>query len=75
MHLRRALGLTVVMVTHDLDSLARICDRIAVLVDKKVVVGTMDDLTRSEHPWIRSYFHGPRARAAFDRPAAAGAEG
>lgn len=73
--LRRALGLTVVMVTHDLDSLARICDRIAVLVDKKVVVGTMDDLTRSEHPWIRSYFHGPRARAAFDRPAAAGAEG
>lgn len=73
--LRRALGLTVVMVTHDLDSLARICDRIAVLVDKKIVVGTMKELTNSEHPWIRSYFHGPRARAAFDRPMAAGAEG
>jgi phospholipid/cholesterol/gamma-HCH transport system ATP-binding protein len=73
--LRRALGLTVVMVTHDLDSLARICDRIAVLVDKKIVVGTMDELMRSEHPWIRSYFHGPRARAAFDRPMAAAAEG
>ena len=73
--LRRALGLTVVMVTHDLDSLARICDRIAVLVDKKIVVGTMDELMRSEHPWIRTYFHGPRARAAFDRPALAEAQG
>jgi len=63
--LQRSLGLTVVMVTHDLDSLAAICDRIAVLVDKKVRVGTMADHMRDAHPWIQSYFHGPRARAAF----------
>src|SRR3546814_9765737 len=63
--LRRSLGLTVVMVTHDLDSLARICDRIAVLVDKRVVVGTMAELMRNPHPWVQEYFHGPRARAAF----------
>ena len=63
--LRRALGLTVVMVTHDLDSLARICDRIAVLVDRRIRVGTMAELTADPHPWIQEYFHGPRARAAF----------
>ena len=62
--LREALGLTVIMVTHDLDSLATICDRIAVLVDKRVTVGTMDSLMRNKHRWIHEYFHGPRARAA-----------
>ncbi|MFV3077241.1 ABC transporter ATP-binding protein [Niveispirillum fermenti] len=62
--LQRSLGLTVFMVTHDLDSLYAICDRIAVLVDKKVVVGTIDELLRQDHPWIRDYFHGPRGRAA-----------
>jgi phospholipid/cholesterol/gamma-HCH transport system ATP-binding protein len=61
--LQRSLGLTVFMVTHDLDSLRAICDRIAVLVDKRVTVGTLDELMRSEHPWIHEYFHGPRARA------------
>jgi len=61
-----SLGLTVVMVTHDLDSLAAICDRISVLVDKKVVVGTMAELSANPHPWIQSYFHGERARAAFE---------
>jgi phospholipid/cholesterol/gamma-HCH transport system ATP-binding protein len=67
--LRQSLGLTVVMVTHDLDSLAAICDRIAVLVDKKIKVGTLEELQRDEHPWIKAYFHGPRARAAgVDRP-------
>ncbi|MCR9255918.1 MAG: ATP-binding cassette domain-containing protein [Alphaproteobacteria bacterium] len=60
-----SLGLTVVMITHDLDSLAAICDRISVLIDKKVVVGTMAELTAHPHPWIQSYFHGERARAAF----------
>ncbi len=63
-NLQRALGLTVFMVTHDLDSLASICDRIAVLVDKRVIVGTMEDLMRNDHPWIQDYFHGPRGRAA-----------
>jgi len=62
--LRKSLGLTVLMVTHDLDSLYAICDRIAVLVDKKVMVGTMDFLLGQDHPWIHDYFHGPRGRAA-----------
>jgi phospholipid/cholesterol/gamma-HCH transport system ATP-binding protein len=62
--LQRSLGLTVVMVTHDLDSLVAICDRIAVLVDRQVRVGTLSELLADDHPWIREYFHGPRARAA-----------
>jgi phospholipid/cholesterol/gamma-HCH transport system ATP-binding protein len=63
--LSRSLGLTVFMVTHDLDSLAAICDRIAVLVDRRIVVGTMESLLNETHPWIQAYFHGPRARAAL----------
>jgi phospholipid/cholesterol/gamma-HCH transport system ATP-binding protein len=62
--LQQSLGLTVVMITHDLDSLVTICDRIAVLVDKKIKVGTLEEQMRDPHPWIQSYFHGPRARAA-----------
>ena len=71
--LQRSLGLTVVMVTHDLDTLIAICDRIAVLVDKKVRVGTMAEHMKDPHPWIQEYFHGPRARAAF--AAAGGGKG
>jgi phospholipid/cholesterol/gamma-HCH transport system ATP-binding protein len=53
------------MVTHDLDSLHAICDRVAVLAEKKVLaVGPIEALLRNEHPWIKEYFHGPRARAA-----------
>jgi phospholipid/cholesterol/gamma-HCH transport system ATP-binding protein len=63
--LQQSLNLTVFMVTHDLDSLVTICDRIAVLVDKKVVVGSLDELLRYPHPWVQSYFHGPRGRAAL----------
>ncbi|MEP4379167.1 MAG: ABC transporter ATP-binding protein [Alphaproteobacteria bacterium] len=66
--LRDALGLTVVMITHDLDSLNAICDRIAVLLDKRIRVGTMQNLMADDHPWLRDYFHGPRARAAMDQP-------
>ncbi len=62
--LQQSLGLTVFMVTHDLDSLVTITDRIAVLVDKKVKVGTLAELMKDNHPWIRDYFHGPRGRAA-----------
>ncbi len=62
--LQRTLGLTVVMITHDLDSLYAICDRVAVLLDKRVKVGTIDSLSSEPDPWIRDYFHGPRARAA-----------
>lgn len=64
--LQQSLGLTVFMVTHDLDSLHAICDRIAVLADKKVLVtGTMSDMLKVDHPWVHEYFHGPRARAAL----------
>ncbi|UYO48305.1 ABC transporter ATP-binding protein [Rhodopseudomonas palustris] len=62
--LQRTLGLTVFMVTHDLDSLHTACDRIAVLGDGKVIAaGTIADMQASQHPWLRSYFHGKRARA------------
>jgi phospholipid/cholesterol/gamma-HCH transport system ATP-binding protein len=62
--LRSSLGLTVFMVTHDLDSLFAVCDRVAVLVDKKIRVGTLEQMLRDDHPWIRAYFHGPRGRGA-----------
>lgn len=62
--LQKTLGLTVVMVTHDLDSLYAICDRVAVLVDKHAIIGTIETLAYNRHPWIHDYFHGPRARAA-----------
>ena len=60
------------MVTHDLDSLHAICDRIAVLAEKKVLVtGTMADMLKVDQPWVREYFHGPRARAALASTTAA----
>jgi phospholipid/cholesterol/gamma-HCH transport system ATP-binding protein len=63
--LQKTLGLTVYMVTHDLDSLYSICDRIAALADGKVVAaGTIEDMLASSHPWVRSYFQGKRSRAA-----------
>jgi phospholipid/cholesterol/gamma-HCH transport system ATP-binding protein len=63
--LQKALGLTVFLVTHDLDTLHATCDRIAVLADKKVLVtGTMADMLLVDHPWVHAYFHGPRAHAA-----------
>lgn len=59
------LGLTVFMITHDLDSLYAVCDKVAVLADKRVVEkATVQELERSEHPWIKEYFLGPRGRAA-----------
>jgi phospholipid/cholesterol/gamma-HCH transport system ATP-binding protein len=63
--LQQSLGLTVFMVTHDLDSLVAITDRIAVLIDKKCKVGTIHELLQDQHPWIKEYFHGPRGRAAM----------
>ncbi|HMN86928.1 MAG TPA: ABC transporter ATP-binding protein [Bauldia sp.] len=61
--LRDTLGLTVFMVTHDLDSLHTVCDRIAVLADKRVLIeGSLADMLGFDHPWVRSYFHGVRAR-------------
>ncbi|MGH6801167.1 MAG: ABC transporter ATP-binding protein [Methylocella sp.] len=63
--LQRTLGLTVFMVTHDLDSLYSICDRIAALADGKVIAeGPISTMLASQHPWLRAYFHGKRARLA-----------
>ena len=62
--LQTTLGLTVFFVTHDLDSLHAICDRVAVLAEKRVfVTGTIEEMLKVDHPWIHEYFHGPRARA------------
>jgi phospholipid/cholesterol/gamma-HCH transport system ATP-binding protein len=72
--LKASLGLTVFMVTHDLDTLFAICDRVAVLVDKKIRIGTLEQLLEDNHPWIHSYFHGPRGRAAQHSEAAGTAE-
>ena len=63
--LQETLGLTVFLITHDLDTLYEICDRVAVLADKQVIaVGTIPELLALDHPWIQEYFNGPRGRAA-----------
>ena len=65
-NLKNSLGLTVFMVTHDLDTLHATCDRVAVLAEKRVIaIGTLDEVRRSDHPWIQEYFSGPRGRAAL----------
>lgn len=63
--LNRSLGVTVVIVTHDLTTLFTVCHRIAVLVDRKITVDTLDKLMRSDHPWIHDFLHGPRAQGAM----------
>ena len=63
--LRDALGLTVFLITHDLDTLYAICDRVAVIADRRVVaIGTIPELLALDHEWIQEYFKGPRGRAA-----------
>ncbi|CAA9523299.1 MAG: ABC transporter, ATP-binding protein (cluster 9, phospholipid) [uncultured Sphingomonas sp.] len=63
--LQKKLDLTVFLITHDLDSLYAICDRVAVLADRRVIaVDTIDRLLQMDHPWIQEYFNGPRGRAA-----------
>jgi phospholipid/cholesterol/gamma-HCH transport system ATP-binding protein len=65
--LQKRLDLTVFLITHDLDTLYAICDRVAVLADRKVIaVGTIPELLALDHPWIQEYFNGPRGRAAAD---------
>ncbi len=65
--LQKRLELTVFLITHDLDTLHTICDRVAVLADQKVVaIGTIAELLSLDHPWIQEYFNGPRGRAAAD---------
>lgn len=63
--LQKALGLTVFLVTHDIDTLRAVTDRIAVLVNKKLVIGTIAELRKNSDPWIKDYFSGVRGRAAL----------
>lgn len=63
--LQRALGLTVFLITHDLDTLYAICDRVAVLADRRVIAtAPLAQIERLDHPWVQAYFNGPRGRAA-----------
>lgn len=72
LELQETLGLTVFLITHDLDTLYEICDRVAVLADRKVIaIGTIPELLATDHPWIQEYFNGPRGRAAQDSQAKA----
>ncbi len=64
LYLHSQLDLTVVMITHDLDTLFRTCGRVGVILDGKMSSGTLDQVAASPHPWIQAYFHGPRARAS-----------
>ncbi len=64
LNLHSQLMLTVVMITHDLDTLFRTCSRVGVIVDRRMVADTLAGIVQNPHPWIHEYFHGPRARAA-----------
>ena len=64
LYLHSQLRLTVVMITHDLDTLFRTCSRVGVIVDRQMISDTLDGLLENPHPWVHDYFHGPRARAA-----------
>ena len=61
MDLRRQLGLTVIMLTHDLDTIFRTCNRVGVIIDRLMTSDTLEGITRNPHPWIQAYFHGERA--------------
>jgi phospholipid/cholesterol/gamma-HCH transport system ATP-binding protein len=61
-YLRRELKLTVVMITHDLDTIFRICSRVGVIVDGRMISDTLEAIVNNPHPWIQAYFHGVRAR-------------
>jgi len=63
LYLHSQLRLTVVMITHDLDTLFRTCSRVGVIVDRRMITGSLDDLLQNQKPWIREYLHGPRARS------------
>jgi len=63
--LKQELRITVVMITHDLDSLAAVCNRVAVLVDQQVIAGPLKEVANVDHPWIRDYFHGIRGQHLF----------
>jgi phospholipid/cholesterol/gamma-HCH transport system ATP-binding protein len=64
LELQKGLSLTVVMITHDLDTIFRVCNRVGVIVDGRMITGTLEEIVRNDHPWIRDYFHGERSRAS-----------
>jgi phospholipid/cholesterol/gamma-HCH transport system ATP-binding protein len=63
--LQQELNITIVMITHDLDSLGAVCDRVAVLIDRHVIVGTLKEVASNKNSWIQEYFHGPRGQHLF----------
>jgi phospholipid/cholesterol/gamma-HCH transport system ATP-binding protein len=62
LYLQQHLRLTIVMITHDLDTIFRVCNRVGVIVDRRMISGTLEEIVRHDHPWIREYFHGERSR-------------
>lgn len=64
LYLQRTLRLTVVMITHDLDTIYRTCNRVGVIVDRRMITDTVEGIARNPHPWIQEYFHGVRGRTA-----------
>ena len=75
LQLNAGLGVTVVIITHDLNTLFNVCDRVAILVDRKITVDTVDKLMRSDQPWIHEFLHGPRAQGAMSAAKQAGDKG
>jgi phospholipid/cholesterol/gamma-HCH transport system ATP-binding protein len=67
LYLQKELRLTVVMITHDLDTIFRTCNRVGVIVDRHMEVDTLEGIVNNPHPWIQAYFHGERARARLER--------
>jgi phospholipid/cholesterol/gamma-HCH transport system ATP-binding protein len=67
LYLQKELRLTVVMITHDLDTIFRTCNRVGVIVDRHMEVDTLEGIVNNPHPWIQAYFHGERARAHLER--------
>lgn len=65
--LQEGLALTIVMITHDLDTIFRVCNRVGVIVEGRMISGTLEEIVGHEHPWIREYFHGERSRARSGR--------
>jgi phospholipid/cholesterol/gamma-HCH transport system ATP-binding protein len=66
LQMNRSLGITVVVVTHDLTTLLTVCGRVAILIDGKITVDTLDNLLHSDQPWIHDFLHGPRAQRALN---------
>ncbi len=67
LYLQKQLRLTVVMITHDLDTIFRTCNRVGVIVNRRMEVDTLEGIVNNPNPWIQSYFHGERARARLGR--------